>query len=151
MRAVLRLVGRHDPDARINQVLNDDFGLPLRINQAVTTKKRTGPPQTGKGTLVGVRIQPDDLALLDAWIIDDGRGLTRPQAIRRLVEIALSSYTPRPGTRNSARAVRAAELASKVIEKHLDPYHPAEEREVRRRELLHGPSVFRDMRKDHAG
>ena len=114
-------------------------------------KKRRGLPPTGKGTLIGVRIQPDDLATLDSWIIDDGRGLTRPQAIRRLVEIALSGYAPRRATRNSARAARAAELASTVIDKHLDPDIPAEERDVRRRELLHGPSVFRDMRKDHAG
>jgi hypothetical protein len=89
--------------------------------------------------------------MLDSWIIDDGRGLNRPQAIRRLVEIALSSYAPRPGTRISARAARAAELASKIIDKHLAPDIPAEEREVRRRELLHGPSGFRDVRKDHAG
>jgi len=111
-------------------------------------KKRRGLPPTGKGTLIGVRIQPDDLATLDSWIIDDGRGLTRPQAIRRLVEIALSSSTAR--TRNSARAARAAELASKVIDNHLDSDVPAEERDVRRRELLHGPSDFRDVRKDHA-
>jgi hypothetical protein len=150
MPAVLRLVGRHD-DARINQALNDHFGLPLRIGQTVTIKTRTGPPQTGKGTLIGVRIQPDDLATLDSWIIDDGRGLTRPKAIRRLVEMALSNYAPRPGTRNSVRATKAAELASKVIDKHLDPDIPAEERDVRRRELLHGPSGFRDVRKDHAG
>ena len=127
------------------------FGLPLRIKQTVTIKTRRGPPPTGKGTLIGVRIQPDDLAILDSWIIDDGRHLSRPQAIRRLVEMALSNYAPRPGTRNSVRATRAAELASKVIDKHLDPDIPAEERDVRRRELLHGPSGFRDVRKDHAG
>ena len=114
-------------------------------------KKQKGLSPTGKGTLIGVRIQPDDLATLDSWIIDDGRGLTRPQAIRRLVEIALSSYAPRPATRNSARAARAVELASKVIDKHLDSDIPAEERDVRRRELLHGPSVFRYARKDHVG
>ena len=89
--------------------------------------------------------------MLDSWIIDDGRHLSRPQAIRRLVEVALSNYAPRPGTRNAVRATRAAELASKVIDKHLDPDIPAEERDVRRRELLHGPSGFRDVRKDHAG
>ena len=150
MPAVLRLVGRHD-DARINQALNDHFGLPLWIRQTVIIKKQRGPSLTGKGTLIGVRIQPDDLAMLDSWIIDDGRHLSRPQAIRRLVEMALSNYAPRPGTRNSVRATRAAELASKVIDKHLDPDIPAEERDVRRRELLHGPSGFRDVRKDHAG
>jgi hypothetical protein len=127
------------------------FGLPLRISETVQIKKLREPPPTGEGTLIGVRIQPDDLAMLDSWIIDDGRGLARSQAIRRLVETALSSYAPRPGTRNSARAARAAELASKVIDKYLDPDIPDEERDVRRRELLHGPSVFRDVRKDHAG
>ena len=150
MAARASISGRHDSDARINQVSNDRFSLPLWIRQTVIKKQRE-PSPTGKGTLIGVRIQPDDLAMLDSWIIDDGRGLTRPEAIRRLVEIALSSYAPRPETRISARAARAAELASKVIDKHLDPDIPAEERDVRRRELLHGPSGFRDVRKDPAG
>jgi hypothetical protein len=57
--------------------------------QTVITKKRRGPPPTGKGTLIGVRMQPDELALVDSWIIDDGRGLTRPEAIRRLIAIGL--------------------------------------------------------------
>jgi hypothetical protein len=59
--------------------------------QTVITKKRRGPPPTGKGTLIGVRMQPDDLAELDSWIASDGRALTRPQAIRRLVEIGLKA------------------------------------------------------------
>jgi hypothetical protein len=46
---------------------------PLRIRQTVAIKKQIGPSPTGKGTLIGVRIQPDDLAMLDSWIIDDGR------------------------------------------------------------------------------
>jgi hypothetical protein len=57
--------------------------------QTVITKKRRGPPPTGKGTLIGVRMQPDELALVDSWIIDDGRRLTRPEAIRRLIAIGL--------------------------------------------------------------
>jgi len=56
--------------------------------RTLITKKRRGPAPTGKGTLIGVRIQPDDLAVLDSWITGDGRGLTRPQAIRRLIEQA---------------------------------------------------------------
>jgi len=40
---------------------------------------------------------------------------------------------------------------TKIIDKHLDLDVPAEERDVRRRELLHGPSGLRDVRKDHAG
>ena len=77
-------------------------------------------------------------------------GLTRPQAIRALVEVALSSSAPRPTARNPARAARAVELAAKVIDKHLADA-PAEKREARRRELLHCPSGFRNVRKDHAG
>ena len=80
----------------------------------------------------------------------DGRGLTRPQAIRALVEMALSSSAPRPTVRNPARAARAVELAASVIAKHLADV-PAKKREARRRELLHGPSGFRNVRKDHAG
>ena len=114
------------------------------------TKKRRGPPPTGKGTLIGVRMQPDDLTALDSWITSDGRGLTRPQAIRVLVEMALSGSAPRPTVRNPTGAARAAELAAKVIDKHLADA-PAEKREARRRELLHGPSGFRNVRKDHAG
>ena len=35
--------------------------------ETVLTKKRRGPAPTGKGTLIGVRLQPLDLAALDAW------------------------------------------------------------------------------------
>ncbi|MBB2733444.1 MULTISPECIES: ribbon-helix-helix protein, CopG family [Bradyrhizobium] len=46
---------------------------------------------TGKGTLVGVRLLDDPLAKLDAWIAKQGDVMTRPEAIRRLVEQALKS------------------------------------------------------------
>ena len=46
--------------------------------------KRRGPPPTGKGTLVGVRIQPPMLAALDHWIgKQEGRKPTRPEAVRK--------------------------------------------------------------------
>jgi len=76
----------------------------------------------------------------------DGRGLTRPQAIRALVEMALSSSAPCPTACNPARAARAAELAAKVIDKHLAEVR-AKKREARRRELLHGPSGLRDAKR----
>jgi len=31
-------------------------------------EKKRGPPATGKGTLIGVRLQPLELARLDRWI-----------------------------------------------------------------------------------
>lgn len=59
--------------------------------QTVITKKRRGPPATGIGTLVGVRLQPDDLAAVDAWRDQQDDAPTRPEAIRRLVEIGLEA------------------------------------------------------------
>ena len=59
--------------------------------QTVITKKRRGPAPTGIGTLVGVRFQPAELSELDAWIKRQAGQETRPQAIRRLVEIALKA------------------------------------------------------------
>lgn len=58
------------------------------------TKSRGRPKTTGPGFTVGVRLQPDLLAALDAWISEQ-RGviapdpLSRPEAIRRLVADAL--------------------------------------------------------------
>ena len=52
-------------------------------------KKRRGPAPTGKGTLVGVRLQPALLAALDAWIDRQSASLTRPEAIRAMMETIL--------------------------------------------------------------
>jgi hypothetical protein len=58
----------------------------------VITKKRRGRPvTTGKGTLIGVRLLDAPLASLDEWIAAQGDGPTRPEAIRRLVEIGLKA------------------------------------------------------------
>lgn len=57
--------------------------------QTVITQKKRGPAPTGKGTLIGVRMQPDDLSAIDKWISEQDAAPTRPEAIRRLVEIGL--------------------------------------------------------------
>src|SRR3546814_1017620 len=53
--------------------------------------KRKRPAQTGQ--LIGVRLQPDQLASLDAWIetnVETESGYkTRPEAIRTLIDYAL--------------------------------------------------------------
>jgi hypothetical protein len=61
--------------------------------QSVISQKRRGPPPTGKGVPVLVRMQPPLLANLDVWISQQDVSFTRPQAIRRLIEIALASKT----------------------------------------------------------
>jgi hypothetical protein len=98
---------------------------------------------------VHLRVLPDQSAAIDAWIKkQNDPDLSRPEAIRRLVEIGL---TVKPALRPSAKAAaRAAELAAKVIDRHIDPKAPIEEREVRKQRLLKGPPVFRDSRKDLA-
>ena len=66
------------------------LGSTLRYQQVMTTarhsvnKKKMGRPATGIGTLVGVRLQPDQLAVVDEWAQDNG-GLTRPEAVRQLI------------------------------------------------------------------
>jgi hypothetical protein len=47
-------------------------------------RKRPGPPPTGKGRPVVVRMQPDLLAALDAFKTRKGAP-SRPEAIRRIV------------------------------------------------------------------
>jgi hypothetical protein len=58
-------------------------------------RKKPGPPPTGKGQLIGVRIQPDQMKTLDAWISDQDDRPSRPEAIRRLVEQALKGKRKR--------------------------------------------------------
>jgi hypothetical protein len=54
-------------------------------------QRRRGPPDTGVGTLIGVRIQPQELELLDRWRAGQADKPGRPEAIRRLVEQSLNS------------------------------------------------------------
>jgi hypothetical protein len=51
------------------------------------SRKRKGPAPTGKGTPVLVRLQPDQLAALDAWIAKQPEAMTRPEAVRRLLAV----------------------------------------------------------------
>jgi len=57
---------------------------------AITKKRRGRPVTTGRGTLIGVRLLDAPLATLDDWIEHQKEPeLTRPEAIRRLVELGL--------------------------------------------------------------
>lgn len=48
-------------------------------------KKKMGRPATGVGTMIGVRLQPDQLAALDAWIAGQPDQPSRPEAVRRIL------------------------------------------------------------------
>jgi hypothetical protein len=110
-------------------------------------KKRPGRPSTGgRKSGILVRLPVDQLETLDAWIGRQDDEPSRPEAIRRLVELGL---TVKPTAKPSSRvAARAAELAAKVIDKRVDPAAPAEEQASRKKRLLKGPEAFREVRVD---
>jgi hypothetical protein len=54
--------------------------------QTVISRKKRGPPPTGKGEPIMVRVQPDLLEKLEAWRANQDDQPSRPEAIRRLVE-----------------------------------------------------------------
>jgi hypothetical protein len=62
--------------------------------KTVIPQKRRGPPATGKGEPVVVRMHPPMLAGLDEWIAAQKQPFpTRPEAVRRLVELGLRKGT----------------------------------------------------------
>jgi hypothetical protein len=67
--------------------------------QSVISRKKRGPPPTGKGVPILVRLQPPLLAEVDQWIAKQDIPFTRPEAIRRLVECALAAKSKRQSNR----------------------------------------------------
>lgn len=57
--------------------------------ETLIPRKRRGPAPTGKGTPIMTRVQPDTLAELDAYIARQEEEISRPEAVRRLIEIGL--------------------------------------------------------------
>jgi hypothetical protein len=115
--------------------------------KTLIARKRRGPAPTGIGTLIGVRLQPDQLGALDVWIARHDKSPSRPEAIRRLVEQALAGSDPTKQT-SPAAAAKASEMAGRRIDKLANPATPEEERRARKRRLIKGPREFRDMRGD---
>jgi hypothetical protein len=116
----------------------DNIAKPIRKRSAKT------------GMLVGVRLQPELISEIDAWAAERKPPVTRPEAIRGILELGLTvKKKASPSQRlRAARADRAKELAAKTIEKIIDPTAPPGEREQRRRRLTKGPSEFREARVD---
>jgi hypothetical protein len=111
---------------------------PVRRRSAVT------------GQLVGVRLQSDQLKAIDAWAAEQAPAVTRPEAIRGLIDAMLHILARNTGDTPRAvkQAARASELAAKTIGRKLDPAVPEEERAQRRRRLTKGPPEFREARVD---
>ena len=107
------------------------------------TKKRR-PSAPGKGEPILVRLQRTPLANLDHWIARQEDRPSRPEAIRRLVEQALAGSSS--GPRSPTARAKAADLASKRLDKLIDPATPEDERQQRKRRILRGPREFRELR-----
>jgi hypothetical protein len=108
-------------------------------------KKRAAPP-SDKGTLIGLRLEPATLARVDRWAAAQQDHPSRPEAIRRLVELALG-IAQRAGARTK-KAAKAAEMASEEIDRLGDFSATNEERQLRKRRLIKGPKEFLDLRRN---
>jgi hypothetical protein len=109
-------------------------------------KKRRGAPATGKGMPIGLRLAPATLARVDRWAASQQDDPSRPEAIRRLVELALG-IAQRAGVRTK-KAAQAAEMASEEIDRLGDVSATNEERQLRKRRLIKGPKEFLDLRRN---
>jgi hypothetical protein len=105
------------------------------------------------GTLVGVRLQVGQIKAIDAWAAKQYPPVTRPEAIRGMIDAMLHILAKDPGEkprRSEKSAAKAKDLAAKTIDRLVDPAAPAEERASRKRRLLKGPEEFREVRVDRA-
>ena len=84
------------------------------------TQRRRGPSPTGKGTLVGVRLQPAELKALDLWIRRKANEQTRPEAIRHFLSSGLRIDELTRGLAKD-RSPHKAELTGLKINQLLSP------------------------------
>jgi Arc/MetJ-type ribon-helix-helix transcriptional regulator len=137
------------PSIRSAQVISRDIVPNMKKSQTANTKKSRRARTSAKGTPISVHMPPDVLARLDQWVGSQNDRPSRPEAIRRLVELALMG--PFASTAASRqRGKKAAKLAGHVLDRLTDDSATVEEQEKRKRRLIRGPQEFRDMRKDQS-
>jgi hypothetical protein len=98
--------------------------------------------------MMGFRASPVLRAQIVRWAELQPNMPTLSEATRRLVELGLKVKAPARPVSKPGRRLRAQELATKAIEKVIDPAAPPEERAQRRRRLTKGPTEFREDRVD---
>jgi hypothetical protein len=115
----------------------------------IAKKRRGRPKSTGLGTGILVRMH-DQIGAVDAWIAGQPEPrLTRPEAIRRLVELGLTVKS-RPKQTSTAHARKANAMAGEQLDHLADQSASTGERASRKSDLLKGPEEFRDVRVDRA-
>lgn len=64
--------------------------------ETTSFKRKRGRPPVGS-TLVGVSFPPEQIAALDRWILNQNEtGLSRPEAVRRIVSIVVRTSEEKP-------------------------------------------------------
>jgi len=111
-------------------------------------QKLRGRPATGITPMMGFRADPVTRAAIVRWAENQPDMPSLSEAIRQLVELGLTVKTPARPTSKPGRRLRAQELATKAVEKIIDPAAPPEEQAQRRRRLTKGPAEFREARVD---
>ncbi len=61
----------------------------MTTQETLISRKRRGPAPTGQGVPVLVRLHPEQLAALDAWIESQPDAPSRPEAVRRILAAGL--------------------------------------------------------------
>ena len=112
-------------------------------NIAKPVRKRS----SATGTLVGVRMQADELKAIDTWARKQDPPITRPYAIRRLVEIGLARTKKFAAPSQQTRA-KAKKFAAEQIDRMGNSTATADEQASRKQRLLKGPEEFREARVD---
>ena len=123
-----------------------------KSNRDIPKKKKRGPPsQGGRKSAQLVRMDGSLTDAIDHWRENNqSDDLSRPEAIRRLVEIGLSKSSAKSRAAPPASpAAKAKELAATAIDRLADASAPADEKASRKRRLLKGPEEFREVRVDH--
>jgi hypothetical protein len=119
------------------------------MKKAIPAKQKSvGRPATGVTPMMGFRAEPVLRAAIVRWAENQPDMPTLSEATRRLVELGLKAKTPARHISKPSRKLRAQELATKAIEKIIDPSAPPEERAQRQRRLTKGPEEFREVRVD---
>jgi hypothetical protein len=72
----------------------DNITKPVRKRSAVT------------GTLVGVRLQANQLKAIDTWAAKQNPAVTRPEAIRAMIDAMLHILSKDPGEKPAKKAKR---------------------------------------------
>jgi len=63
----------------------------MKASMVSPQNRKPGPSPAGKATSIGVRLEPNELTGLDAWIAAQSEPRpTRPEAIRRVLAEALA-------------------------------------------------------------